>query len=89
MLAGRPCCISERLEMGSPRMTLLGHDCDVQMVFMVAKWVAILVIGWTLRHGYFAFTLGTPEFTKHSWLDMLDVAGREKCGSRLLGAARP
>ena len=32
--------------------------------FMLTKWLAILLVGWVLRHGYFASQLGTPEFTK-------------------------
>eukprot|EP00435_Cladocopium_sp_Y103_P019301 s952_g4.t1 len=31
---------------------------------MLTKWLAILLVGWVLRHGYFASQLGTPEFTK-------------------------
>ncbi|CAL1166779.1 unnamed protein product [Cladocopium goreaui] len=40
---------------------------------MLTKWLAILLVGWVLRHGYFASQLGTPEFTKDSWLDILDA----------------
>ena len=31
---------------------------------MLTKWLAILLVGWVLRHGYFASQLGTPDFTK-------------------------
>lgn len=31
---------------------------------MLTKWLAILLVGWVLRHGYFAAQLGTPDFTK-------------------------
>lgn len=34
---------------------------------MLTKWLAILLVGWVLRHGYFASQLGTPEFTKDPW----------------------
>lgn len=31
------------------------------------------LVGWVLRHGYFAGGVGSTEFTHDSWLDILDV----------------
>ncbi|CAK9078919.1 unnamed protein product [Durusdinium trenchii] len=70
---GQACCISETLKMGNPRMTLLGVRCSVRLVFMIIKWLAILLVGWVLRHGYFAGGVGSTEFTHDSWLDILDA----------------
>lgn len=40
---------------------------------MLIKWMSILLVGWVLRHGYFAAGVGTGEFSKTAYLDILDA----------------
>ena len=70
---GVSCCISETLKIGTPRLTLFGRDVPVSLVFMLVKWMSILLVGWVLRHGFFAAGVGTKDFSKTAYLDILDI----------------
>ena len=35
--------------------------------------MSILLVGWVLRHGYFAAGVGTGEFSETAYLDILDA----------------
>ena len=72
-VAGIPCCISEVLKLEKPHLTVLGKDIPVSIVFMLIKWMSILLVGWVLRHGYFAAGVGTGEFSETAYLDILDA----------------
>ena len=54
---------------------------------MLTKWLAILLVGWVLRHGYFASQLGTPDFTKDSWTEGWEWSngGWWSCGDSFVG----
>ena len=73
VVQGVKCCISEVIKMSPPQMRLFGHICDVEMIFMVIKWMAVLLMGWTLRHGFLAGNIGERSFTQGTWLDVLDA----------------
>ena len=72
-VAGIPCCITEMLKLEKPHLTVLGKDIPVSIVFMLIKWMSILLVGWVLRHGYFAAGVGTGEFSETAYLDILDA----------------
>ena len=72
-VAGVPCCITEMLKLEKPHLLVLGKEIPVSIVFMLIKWMAILLVGWVLRHGYFAAGVGTGEFSKTAYLDILDA----------------
>jgi len=73
LVQGVKCCISETISMSPPQMRLFGHICDVEMIFMVIKWMVVLLMGWTLRHGFLAGNIGERSFTQGAWLDVLDA----------------
>ena len=66
------CCISETIAMATPQIKLFGQPCDVSTIFMVIKWMVVLLMGWTLRHGFLAGNIGERRFTQGAWLDVLD-----------------
>eukprot|EP00435_Cladocopium_sp_Y103_P013720 s2308_g3.t1 len=70
---GVPCCISETLKIDKPHFEVFGKEIRVSIVFMLIKWMSILLVGWVLRHGYFAAGVGTGEFSKTAYLDILDA----------------
>ncbi len=63
-----------------------GRDITVRR-FMLTKWLAILLVGWVLRHGYFASQLGTPDFTKDNRTEGWEWSngGWWSCGDSLVG----
>ena len=70
---GVPCCISETLQIEKPRLEVFGKEIPVSIVFMLIKWMSILLVGWVLRHGFFAAGVGTRDFSKTAYLDILDA----------------
>lgn len=70
---GIPCCISETLKIDKPHFEVFGKEIRVSIVFMLIKWMSILLVGWVLSHGYFAAGVGTGEFSKTAYLDILDA----------------
>lgn len=73
LVGSTPCCITETITMGRPRMTVFGQSCQANLVFTTLKWAVVLLIGWVLRHGYLVSGLGTKSFSKGAWLDILDA----------------
>lgn len=72
-LKGKPCCISEKVKLADPEMTLFGARVEVPNVFMLVKWLSVLLIGWVLRFGYFAAGVGERSFSQTAYLDILDI----------------
>ena len=58
--------------MGKPRMTVFGQKFHVNQIFTTVKWMAVVLIGWVLRHGYLVSGHGDKSFSQGSWLDILD-----------------
>ena len=73
LVGDTPCCITETITMGKPRMTVFGQKCQVDLVFTTLKWMVVLLIGWVLRHGYLVSGLGKKAFSQGAWLDILDT----------------
>ena len=72
-LKGKPCCISEKVKLAAPEMTLFGTEVKVPSVFMLLKWLSVLLIGWVLRFGYFSAGIGERSFSQTAYLDILDI----------------
>ena len=61
------------MKIDKPHFQVFGKEIRVSIVFMLIKWMSILLVGWVLRHGYFAAGVGTGEFSKTAYLDILDA----------------
>eukprot|EP00439_Symbiodinium_sp_Y106_P021002 s5177_g2.t1 len=68
VVAGQPCCVCERVVLGKP---LLEFGLRVDDVFMLIRWLAILMLGWVVR-GWVS-TPAANSFTSGAWLDILDA----------------
>ncbi|CAE6972637.1 unnamed protein product [Symbiodinium sp. CCMP2592] len=68
VVAGQPCCVCERVVLGKP---LLEFGLRVDDVFMLVRWLAILMLGWVVR-GWVS-TPAANSFTSGAWLDILDA----------------
>ncbi|CAE6924726.1 unnamed protein product [Symbiodinium natans] len=68
VVSGQQCCVFEKVVLGQP---LLEIGFRVDDLFMLVKWLAILMLGWVVR-GWVA-TPAAASFTSGAWLDILDA----------------
>ncbi|CAK9040391.1 Sulfatase-modifying factor 2 [Durusdinium trenchii] len=67
------CCVSETVSLDKPKVTFFSREISVSILFMLVKWMAILLVGWVLRHGFHAAGLGSKSFSQGAYLDILDI----------------